>query len=70
MKSLQNKLYEGFYKNAGGIIRPTTRIELIQEINTRLDRKQYNLNDIDTSRITDMSYLFTGWFKRKLDIDI
>ena len=63
MKSLQNKLrecplYEGFYQNASGMVRPSTKKELHEEIKIRLDRGQYNLNDIDTSKITDMSYLF------------
>ena len=47
-----------FYKNAGGIVHPTTRDELVNEIRIRLDRGQTNLNDIDTSMITDMSNLF------------
>ena len=58
MKSLQNKLYEGFYKNAGGMVQPSSSAELRDEIEARLDKGQYNLNDIDTSKITDMSYLF------------
>ena len=61
-----------FYNNAGGIAHPTTRIELIQEINTRLDRGQTNLNDIDTSKITDMSSLFYHVFQRRVikNIDV
>ena len=47
-----------FYKNAGGMAYPTTRLELMEEIGIRIDRGQTNLNDIDTSKITDMSYLF------------
>ena len=58
MKSLQNRLFEGFFKNAGGMSHPATKEELIKELNIRLDRGQTNLNDIDTSKITDMSYLF------------
>ena len=58
MKTLQNKIYEGFYKNAGGIVQPRTKEELEKEIDIRLNRDQYNLNDIDTSKITDMSRLF------------
>ena len=50
-----------FYKNIGGLVRPTTRDELKYEVQIRLDRKQYNLNDIDTSKITNMSCLFAGW---------
>ena len=30
MSSIYNK---GFYKNAGGLVRPTTRDELVEEIN-------------------------------------
>ena len=70
MKTLQNRLYEGFYKNAGGIAcHPTTKRELQNEIRIRLERGQTNLNDIDTSRITDMSSLFQ--FSNNIqDIDI
>ena len=70
MKSLQDKIYEsglneGFYKNAGGMVQPRTKDELAEEISIRLDRGQYNLNDIDTSKITDMSRLF---FSDKRDL--
>ena len=67
MKSLQNKLYEGFYKNAGGMVCPTTRDELVEEINIRINRSQFNLNDIDTSRITNMNSLFSN-FNQNVDI--
>ena len=72
MKSLQNKLYEGFYKNAGGTIaHPSTKEELKREIRTRLDRGQTNLNDIDTSKITNMNSLFSDFSKYDLsNIDI
>ena len=74
MKSLKTRIHEselneGFYKNAGGMVCPTTVDELRREIKTRLDQGQYNLNDIDTSKITDMSYLFSG-YKNISDIDI
>ena len=65
MKSLQNKLFEGFYKNVGGMVQPRTKEELEKEIDIRLNRDQYNLNDIDTSKITDMSRLF---FSDKRDL--
>ena len=65
MKSLHSKLYEGFYKNAGGMVRPSTKEELINEIQIRLDRGQTNLNDIDTSKITNMSYLFTSFSQNR-----
>ena len=55
MKSLQNRLFEGFYKNAGGVPRPQTRKELKNEILAMLDKGQTNLNCIDTSKIVDMS---------------
>ena len=59
MKSLQNRLLnEGFYKNMGGVIQPTTKEELQYEIKIKLDKGQTNLNYIDTSEITDMSFLF------------
>lgn len=63
---------EGFFKNVGGnIAHPKDKKELINEIRIRLDRGQYNLNDIDTSEITDMSFLFKGFIHydlSKLDI--
>ena len=71
MKSLQNRLFEGFYQNASGMVRPATKKELISEIQIRLDRGQTNVNDIDTSKITDMSHLFDLFRKydlSKLDI--
>ena len=55
----------GFYNNAGGIAHPTTKYELAEEISIRLDRGQTNLNDIDTSKITDMSSLFYHVFQRR-----
>ena len=55
----ESELNEGFYKNAGGIVRPSTKDELKNEIRIRLDRGQYNFNDIDTSKIDDMSFLFS-----------
>ena len=58
-----------FYRNAGGIAHPTTKSELEREIKVRLDRGQTNLNDIDTSRITDMHFLFRS-FNRIQNIDI
>ena len=79
MKSLKTKIYESelnesFYKNAGGVVRPTTKDELINEIKIRLDRGQTNLNDIDTSKITNMSDLFCedfdGYDLSKLDISL
>ena len=83
MKSLQNRLYEctlhecplyeGFYKNAGGMVRPSTKKELQEEIEIRLKRGQTNLNDIDTSKITDMNSLFMQFSLSdlsKLDISL
>ena len=73
MKSLQAKINEGFYKNAGGMVRPSTKEELRNEIKIRLDRGQYNLNDIDTSKITDMKSLFMQFSLydlSKLDISL
>ena len=58
-----------FYKNAGGIAHPATKADLEHEIKIRLDRGQTNLNDIDVSKVTDMSFLFTG-YKDDLYIDI
>ena len=59
----------GFYKNASGLAHPTTRGELVKEIKIRLDRGQTNLNDIDTSKVTDMSGLFSN-FSRNIDISL
>ena len=62
MRSLKSMLLSEageFFKNVGGnIAHPKDKKELINEIRIRLDRGQYNLNDIDTSKITDMSFLF------------
>ena len=62
----------GFYNNIGGMSHPTTRDELLNEVKIRLNRGQTNLNDIDTSKITDMSNLFFYMEDKKLieDIDI
>ena len=38
---------------------PKTREELIENIEELIDNKIYNLNCIDTSKITDMSKLFS-----------
>ena len=48
----------GFYKNIGWSAQPRSKYELQKEMEKRIQRGQYNLNDIDTSKITDMSYLF------------
>ena len=48
-----------FCRHIGGMVHPSSREELIEEISIRLDKGQTNLNDIDTSKITDMSFLFT-----------
>ena len=58
-----------FYKNAGGMVCPTTRLELMEEIGIRIDRGQTNLNDIDTSKITDMSDLFYE-FSQNVDVSL
>ena len=39
-------------------IQPKNRVQLVQLINYAFKHKQYDLNFIDTSKITDMSYLF------------
>ena len=72
MKTFQSKLYEGFYKNAGGMVQPRNREELLREMKFRIDQGQTNLNDIDTSRITDMSYLFRSLnrYPEKIDISL
>ena len=58
----------GFYNNIGGMSHPTTKIELIEEINIRLERGQTNLNDIDTSKIMDMSNLFYNYSCKDIDV--
>ena len=76
MKSLKTKIYEselneGFYKNIGGMVRPTTKDELINEIKIRVNRDQYNFNDIDTSKIINMNSLFSDFSKYDLsNLDI
>ena len=39
-------------------IQPKNRVQLVQLINYAFKHKQYDLNFIDTGKITDMSYLF------------
>lgn len=48
-------------KEVEKIIKPTTREELLSTINEHIKKYGYNcdLNNIDVSAITDMSYLFT-----------
>ena len=58
-----------FYKIAGGMVQPSTKEELQHEIKIRLDRGQTNLNDIDTSKITDMSNLFNN-LDRNIDVSL
>ena len=58
-----------FYKNVGGMVRPRNRGELLNEIRKRFKRGQYNLNDIDTSEITDMNSLFYSFYNFE-NIDI
>ena len=40
---------------------PETKEELIENIKELLDKGETDLNCIDTSEITDMSYLFDGY---------
>ena len=42
MKSLQNRLFEGFFKNAGGMVRPSTKKELQEEEYVKIV-KQYSI---------------------------
>ena len=58
-----------FYKIAGGMVQPSTKEELRHEIRIRLNRGQTNLNDIDTSKITDMSNLFNK-LDRNIDVSL
>lgn len=52
-------------------VRPTTRDKLRKIIETELERQgpDADLNFIDTSLITDMSYLFSGWRIKNIKID-
>ena len=64
MKTLQTYITEKILINKnskiGYIYHPKTRNELEDIINQRIESEgnECNLNDIDTSNITDMSYLF------------
>ena len=53
-------------------VRPTTKSELCKIIEVALFARQgydADLNFIDTSLITDMSYLFSGWCIKNIKID-
>ena len=47
---------------------PKTREELIENIEELIDNKIYDLNCIDTSKITDMSKIF--WNKLNINVDV
>lgn len=54
-------------------VRPTTKNELCKIIEVALFARQgydADLNFIDTSLITDMSYLFSGWRIKNIKIDM
>ena len=54
-------------------VRPTTKSELRKIIEVALFAQQgydTDLNFIDTSLITDMSYLFSGWRIKNIKIDM
>ena len=67
MQSLKNRLLNEAVET--GIVQPTTIEELDKEIRKRLRKHQTDLNDIDTSRITDMNGLFVD-IKLRQNIDI
>ena len=69
MQSLKNRLLNEAIETGSGIVQPSTIEELDKEIRKRLRKHQTDLNDIDTSRITDMSNLFVD-IKLRQNIDI
>ena len=69
MKSLQEYINESELKTdlSTNKVQPKTKDELKEIIKDTFEHKQYDLNFIDTSEITDMSKLFTNC---KYDFDI
>lgn len=70
MKNLANYILEAKKQNLDIDRRqPKSRSELEMIISGAFNRKQYDLNFIDTSKITDMSELFEG-VKHNFDVSI
>ena len=69
MKSLQEYINESESKTdlSTNKVQPKTKDELKEIIKDTFEHKQYDLNFIDTNKITDMSKLFTNC---KYDFDI
>ena len=66
----ESRLYEGFYKNAGGLLMPTSKEELMETILKLFESGVTNLNGINTSKITDMSLLFNILSREKVSSKI
>ena len=62
MKSLQQYLSESLITETSYKYRPKTKEELYEIIKQRIKQEgnEVDLNDIDLSKITDISYLFSG----------
>ena len=70
MKRLTDYIAESFKRPSAGqnkSVKPRTKDELEKIIKDAFAHKQYNLNFIDTSYITDMSELFKG-VKHNFDV--
>ena len=70
MKALNTYISEGgFFKNVGAVVAPKTKEELTKIIKDTIKKEglNCNLNFIDVSKITDMSYMF---YRSKFNGDI
>ena len=69
MKNLKDYIIEGW--ESVKKVQPKTKDELkkLIEDTIRLQGKKVNLNFIDTSLITDMSYLFTEYSDHQFSVD-
>ena len=68
MKKLAEYINEAYEVNFRDRVQPKTTSELKQIIKDAFNHNIYNLNFIDTSKITDMSFLFYTYINGNLDV--